>query len=177
MKFSSHEEVLRGFVGLDNDTKVLFPEGVEVVSREVLCYILKDEKGILHEETVVSVYLPDSVRMITDNCFRDFPNLWECCLNSNGSSLQFIGQFAFANCKKLHFFDVAQELRYIGRDAFVNTSIDCLRILDAYSKVDYISKDAFGVRDYIENRIGKEKNDQVEHFISGCNVGGVVDWA
>ena len=155
MNFQSHEQVLRGFVELDNKTKVLFPEGVEVVSREVLCDMLKDEKGILHEETVVSVYLPDSVRMITDNCFRDFPNLWECCLNSNGSSLQFIGQFAFANCKKLHFFDVAQELRYIGRDAFVNTNIDCLRIIDAYSKVDYISKDAFGIRDYIKNKIEK----------------------
>ena len=97
MKFSSHTEVLMGFVGLENGTKVLFPEGVEVVSREVLCDMLKDEKGILHEETVISVYLPDSVRMITDNCFREFPNLVECCLNTNGSSLQFIGQFAFTN--------------------------------------------------------------------------------
>ena len=101
---------------------VYFPEGIEVVSREILCDMLKDEKGILHEETVREVVLPDSVRVICDNAFRGFKNLWSVCLNKGGSDLHYIGKYAFAECENLiDVYCLAAEVPTTEENVFNNS--------------------------------------------------------
>ena len=116
-----------------------FPEGIEVISREVLCDMLKDEKGILHEETVREVVLPDSVRVICDNAFRGFKNLWSVCLNKGGSDLHYIGKYAFAECENLFHFEQSEDMRYIGEGAFYKTKLPLAHIFDIKENTEYVS--------------------------------------
>lgn len=125
---------------------VYFPEGIEVVSREVLCDMLKDEKGILHEETVREVVLPDSVRVICDNAFRGFKNLWSVCLNKGGSDLHYIGKYAFAECENLFHFEQSEDMRYIGEGAFYKTKLPLAHIFDIKENTEYVSRKAFKVK-------------------------------
>lgn len=118
---------------------VYFPEGIEIVSREVLCEMLKDEKGILHEETVREVVLPDSVRVICDNAFRGFKGLWSVTLNTGGSDLHYIGKYAFAECESLGHFEQSNDLRYIGEGAFYKTKLPIAKIYDIKENTEYTS--------------------------------------
>jgi hypothetical protein len=116
-----------------------FPEGIEVISREVLCDMLKDEKGILHEETVREVVLPDSVRVICDNAFRGFKGLWSVTLNTGGSDLHYIGKYAFAECENLGHFEQSNDLRYIGEGAFYKTKLPLAHIFEIKENTEYVS--------------------------------------
>lgn len=125
---------------------VYFPEGIEIVSREVLCEMLKDEKGILHEETVREVVLPDSVRVICDNAFRGFKGLWSVTLNTGGSDLHYIGKYAFAECESLKYFQYSDDLRYVGEGAFYKTNLSLADIFHIEENTEYISEKAFNVK-------------------------------
>ena len=143
------EQKERGYIEVtDNEIeRILFPKGIEIVSRQTILDLLNENK-----------FLPDSVIVILDNCFENFPELWTFSANRETSDLQYIGKFAFANCEKLYHVDFPNSIRYIGTDAFKGAKVDDINIINLYSKVDYISKDAFGVKEITEKRL-KEKNN------------------
>ena len=118
---------------------VYFPNGIEVVSREILCDMLKDEKGILHEETVREVVMHDSVRVICDIAFRGFKNLWSVTLNKGGSDLHYIGRYAFAECENLYHLEQSDDLRYIGEGAFYKTKLPLAQVFDIKENTEYVS--------------------------------------
>ena len=152
------EQKERGSIEVtDNEIeRILFPKGIEIVSRQTILDLLNENN--FEEADVTDVYLPDSVVMVSDNCFKDFPELWTFSVNRDSSNLQYIGKFAFANCQKLYHADFPNSIRYIGTDAFKGAKVDDINIINLYSKVDYISKDAFGVKEITEKRL-KEKNN------------------
>lgn len=155
--------------------RIEFPEGISVISRELLWQMLKDEKGMFHEEEIVEVYIPDDVCVISDNAFRDCVNLRSVHLNSGGSNLHYIGQFSFCGCSSLYIFDKSPELRYVGTGSFIGTKVPCFNMIDRDLMVDYISDKAF------ERENGIRKSSCViDSDICGilkANIGGVVDYA
>ena len=153
------EQKERGYIEVtDNEIeRILFPKDTAIVSRETILDLLN--KNNFKESDVTDVYLPDSVIIILDNCFENFPELWTFSVSRETSNLQYIGKSAFAGCKKLYHVDFSNSIRYIGTDAFKGAKVDDINIINLYSKVDYISKDAFGIREITEKRL-KEKNNQ-----------------
>lgn len=153
------EQKERGYIEVtDNEIeRILFPKGIEIVSRQTILDLLNGNN--FEESDVTDIYLPDSVIVILDNCFENFPELWTFSTNRETSNLQYIGKFAFANCEKLYHVDFPNSIRYIGTDAFKGAKVDDINIINLYSKVDYISKDAFGVKEITEKRL-KEKNNE-----------------
>lgn len=127
----------------ENTVKKYFPMDISCISREVIYDVVKDKKGMLNEEEIIEVYIPDDVHVICDNAFRDFKNLRAVYLNSGGSSLHYIGKFAFCGCSNLHIFDKSNELRYVGAGAFIGTKVPCFNQIDKDLKVDYIDDEAF----------------------------------
>ena len=129
--------------------RILLPKGIEVVSRETILKLLKENN--FEESQITDVHLPDSVVVVLDNCFENLPELWTFSTNRDTSNLQYIGNFAFAGCKKLYHADFPNSIRYIGTDAFNGAKVGDVNIMYLYSKVDFIAKDAF----HIEEIMGK----------------------
>ena len=167
---------LVGYILINRDGKTIkkqFPMDISCISREIIYDAVKDKKGMLNEDEILEVFIPDDVHVICDNAFRDFKNLRSVHLNSGGSSLHYIGQYAFCGCSSLYIFDKSNELRYVGKGSFLGTKVPCFNMIDKDLKVDFISENAF------EKENGVRVNtcmDDISSIINS-NIGGVVDYA
>ena len=84
-------------------------------------------------ETLVSVTLPDGVREITDEAFKDCASLSEINLPA---SLEKIGREAFAGCTSLKEIEIASDcLTPLGYSAFVNAGLERVVLHEGITRV------------------------------------------
>lgn len=119
-----------GYFVLNDGRKVELPEGIEVLNQALVSP---------YQESLVEVYVPDSVVVIGDN--------------------------AFANCQELRKLDClyAYNLQYIGKSAFDTTGITGLDLRG--SDVRYIGNLAFYE---CSNLLKVELSDHLEMLGTAC---------
>lgn len=113
--------------------RVEFPEDIKVIDNEVLNGLMNDYGlSVEHLYTDVSeIYIPSTVRLITEAAFNGFEGLERVIIPKN-NNLQYIGHSAFKNCRDLKHFDFGfcTQLRLVDQFAFMNTQITEKQLAD-----------------------------------------------
>ncbi len=117
--------------------KVYIPYGTESLDRDKLEKIID---GYSHKD-IISIEIPDSVRVIEDKTFQDCGLLEEVRLNKKQSMLVFIGKYAFEYCYKLKRFDFPNSLAHIGESALRRSGIITADLGE--TRVSYLGDCAF----------------------------------
>lgn len=116
----------RGYIKL-NDKRIEFPEGLQILDREVLRAMAGLNPSDFSEgltEGLTEVYIPDTVIVIARKAFADCEHLNRVFL-SEENELRYIEENAFGGCRNLkHFdFELCHELKLIDSFAFTVTPI------------------------------------------------------
>lgn len=100
------------------------------------------ERAFYHNETLQTVYIPQSVRYIGESAFEG-GNVTNVVLFAGGSELNYIGDAAFKDCNKLATIDLslASDLAEIGERAFSGCSV--LREINIPAALKTLGKYAF----------------------------------
>lgn len=110
-----------------------------------------------------SFVMPDSIRHIANNAFKDCENLEVIKLSPN---VKFIGDSAFKNCRSVKSLKLPEKLLHIGEEAFAG----CTSLTDVYipSSVVQIGENAFS--NCTELVISCIKNSYADKYLSEKNV-------
>ncbi len=93
---------------LGSDDSVIVPEGVTEIA----------EAAFEKNETITSVHIPQSVRVIGRDSFNRCKNLSSVIFAGEEAELESIGENAFASCPALLSFNLARPVGHIGANAF-----------------------------------------------------------
>lgn len=118
-----------------DDSVVTVPEGIEVIGKAAFDHETNSENSY---DKITQIILPDSVKLIEPNAFREIENL-ESINIPNG--VKCIPSLAFTDCSNLHEVKLSDNLMYIGPDAFHNCNN--LKTITIPKCVKYIGEKAF----------------------------------
>lgn len=118
-----------------DDSVVTVPEGIEVIGKAAFDHETNSENSY---DKITQIILPDSVKLIEPNAFREMKNL-ESINIPNG--VKCIPSLAFMDCSNLREVKLSDNLIYIGSDAFHNCNN--LKTITIPKHVKYIGEKAF----------------------------------
>lgn len=167
------EVTITGYKGVDREIRI----PAEIYDRPVTQIGTEAFAGY----DMVSVVVPDGVRVISSEAFCDCQCLTDLTLPS---TLETIEGSAFKNCVLLESVDLPDSLLYLGGNAFANSGLKRLCIpsdtvfergsttfkeTDADGKVEYISKEIINnpIRDcdaYLVVEAGSKALEQIKSF-------------
>ena len=132
-------------------------------------------------DSIRKVSMPDSIREMGADCFRDCHNLEEVCLSEG---LKDISSAAFYRCSSLRHVEIPEGVEYIGPAAFSTCeSLESVRLPESLKKIERAAFRGCEVLEYVEipegveeiegdsfMRTGWEKNFQEDFVVVGKNV-------
>jgi hypothetical protein len=117
---------------------------------------------------LVNLSIPQTVRSIGDNAFKNCKNLKIVTL---ADSLETIGNYAFSGCSSLEKLEIPRKVETIGIEAFRNCSnIKTITWKDSLNCLRFVGDYAFaGNSSLTELKIPKEVNTIGMYAFSGCS--------
>lgn len=109
---SDNAVYIKGYLG--NESNLVIPEKIE----EKWVISISDE-AFNKNNTIESVYIPDSVKYIGEYAFNRCENLKEVHLSSK---LEKIYDAAFARCTSLTEIEIPESVTYLGRSLFLDSA-------------------------------------------------------
>ena len=124
-----------------SNTDVVIPSSINVDGEDIPVKVIADY-AFYDNDTITSVYIPDSVTTIEDNAFYSCSNLTTVTISEN-SQLTTIGERAFNYCSSLTSIYIPNSVTTIGSSAFYDCSNLTTVTISENSNLTTIGSSAF----------------------------------
>lgn len=174
--FEIQENRIVKFIGDNNNTAIVVPEGIEIIGANAFADCDWIESITLANSTRIveggafwsckvlkKVVLSDNTNMLGRHCFANCTSLEEVLVNRSSEPIEAIGvieNYSFSDCRELKTLEIPRAIKKI-KDAFVNS--EKISKLDIYATTNEISTNAFSSKIKI--------NDEDLTIINGVLVG------